>query len=217
MRKQVQKIFTSTRFDKQTMMFSATMSGEIKNLVRKFLDTPFEIILDDKNLNLDGLKQAFVNLEDKEKNRKVYNMLKNFNYNQAIVFVKSGRRADALCHILKKSEIKAKFIHAHMDKIKRQRTFQSIKEGKTKVIIATDVFCRGMDFININFVVNYDMPKDSDSYLHRVGRAGRFGTKGVTVSLVSGEEEKKILEEIQGRFENKIVEMTGDFDLKSSL
>jgi ATP-dependent RNA helicase UAP56/SUB2 len=86
----------------------------------------------------------------------------------------------------------------------RNKVFREFKEGKHRILISTDLFGRGIDVEKINMVVNYDMPNQADQYMHRVGRAGRFGTKGLAVSFISTDEDKAILEEIQNRFEVKI-------------
>ena len=90
--------------------------------------------------------------------------------------------------------------------------YNKFKEGKARILISTDVFARGVDVERVNIVVNYDMPDSSDTYLHRVGRAGRFGTKGLAVSFVSTEEDSKVLEGVQARFEVEITEMPGKID-----
>merc|ERR1712014_321749 len=138
MRRDVQDIFRSTPHEKQVMMFSATLSKEIRPVCKKFMNDPMEVYVDDDTkLTLHGLRQHFVNLKEQEKNRKLFDLLDALEFNQVVIFVKSVQRC---------------------------------------ILVATNLFGRGIDIERVNIVFNYDMPEDSDTYLHRVARAGRFGT-----------------------------------------
>lgn len=97
----------------------------------------------------------------------------------------------------------------------RIKIYEGFKQFKHRILVATEIFGRGIDIEKINIVFNYDMPSESDSYLHRVGRAGRFGTKGLAITFVDGEEDKKVLDEIQKRFEVKIGELPTTIDASS--
>lgn len=97
----------------------------------------------------------------------------------------------------------------------RIKIYEAFKQFKLRFLVSTDIFSRGIDIEKINIVFNYDMPDNSDSYLHRVGRAGRFGTKGLAISFVSGDEDKKVLEDVQKRFEVKIGELPTTIDSAS--
>ncbi|CAI2367123.1 unnamed protein product [Moneuplotes crassus] len=211
-RAQVQRIFISTQTQKQTMMFTATLPPDVLKVARFFLDKQKEIIINDKYLVLDGLKLLYQELKEEQKIRRTVEVLEEYKYNQAIVFAKSCRRADALSKVLQGNKIKTVCMHAKKSKTARDKIFKSVKKGAKKVIICTDVLGRGIDLEKIDFVLNFDMPKSSDAYLHRVGRAGRFGTKGLSISFISSEEDKKLLEEIQSRFTGKVEQIPTDFD-----
>lgn len=100
--------------------------------------------------------------------------------------------------------------------IKRIQRYKDFKEFKKRIMVATDVFGRGIDIERVNIVINYDMPDCADTYLHRVGRAGRFGTKGLTISFISGDEDKKVLDEIQNRFAVKMKEYPFESHVESN-
>ncbi|KAI7968618.1 hypothetical protein EIK77_006637 [Talaromyces pinophilus] len=185
MRRDVQEIFRATPAEKQVMMFSATLSQEVRPICKKFMRNPLEVYVDDDTkLTLHGLQQYYIKLSEQEKNRKLSDLLDNLEFNQVIIFVKSTLRANELDKLLRD--------------IKRYKEF---KEFNKRICVATDVFGRGIDIERINLAINYDLPGDADSYLHRVGRAGRFGTKGLSISFVSSEEDEKVLKEIEKRFE----------------
>jgi ATP-dependent RNA helicase UAP56/SUB2 len=212
MRRDVQGIFTKTKPQKQTMMFSATMSKEVTALIRKFLQDPVEVIIDsDKNLTLHGLKQYYVNLTPSTKNRRLTSLLSTLKFNQLLIFVSTAHRAKALHFLLTSHGYACNYLTSKMPMKKREAIYKKFKEGTVKVLVATDLLGRGVDVEKVNVVINYDMPRGGDEYLHRVGRAGRFGTKGLAVSFIE-EKEKKVMEDIQGRFELKVEEMGKQVD-----
>jgi len=97
----------------------------------------------------------------------------------------------------------------------RLERYNKFKEYKSRILVSTDIFGRGVDFERINIVINYDMPKVADMYLHRVGRSGRFGTKGLAISFVSSEDDTKILEQVQSRFEVEVKDLPDSIDVST--
>lgn len=128
------------------------------------------------------------------------------------MFVKSVAYAIKLDEILRKDNFPSISIHRELPQEERIKRYNEFKNFKHRIMVSTDIFGRGIDIEKINVVFNYDMPTDSDSYLHRVGRAGRFGTKGLAISFVSSQKDNEILEEIQKRFEVKIEELPTTID-----
>merc|ERR1712071_406078 len=182
MRRDVQEIFRNTPHEKQVMMFSATLSKEIRPVCKKFMQDPMEVYVDDESkLTLHGLQQHYVKLKDNEKNRKLFELLDVLEFNQVVIFVKSVQRCMALSQLLGEQNFPAIAIHRSMTQEERLSRYQQFKDFKKRILVATDLFGRGMDIERVNIVFNYDMPENSDSYLHRVARAGRFGTKGLGI------------------------------------
>eukprot|EP01091_Cochliopodium_minus_P012461 TRINITY_DN377_c0_g1_i2.p1 TRINITY_DN377_c0_g1~~TRINITY_DN377_c0_g1_i2.p1 ORF type:complete len:421 (-),score=137.57 TRINITY_DN377_c0_g1_i2:88-1350(-) len=205
MRKDIQDIFRNTPHEKQVMMFSATLSKEIRPVCKKFMHNPLEIFINDDLLFLDGLQQYYTNLEENKKNRKLVDLLDSLNFNQLIIFVKSRDRAKELNRILLKNNFPSACIYGEpMKQEERIERYRQFKNFEIRIMIATDLFGRGVDIEKVNVVINYDMPENADTYLHRVGRAGRFGTKGLAISFVTTDENGKILQEIQDRFVVKV-------------
>lgn len=208
MRKDVQDIFMSTPKKKQVMMFSATLSREIRDVCKRFMQSPLEVFVDDETkLTLHGLIQHYVKLTEAEKNRRLNDLLDKLEFNQVIIFVKSVQRAQALDHLLTECNFPSICIHAGLDQPERIARYQQFKNFEKRIMVATDLFGRGIDIERVNIVINYDMPDSTDSYLHRVGRAGRFGTKGLAVTFVSSQEDSEMLNQVQARFEVSITEM----------
>jgi len=214
MRSDIQEIFRMTPHEKQVMMFSATLSKEIRPICKKFMQDPMEVYVDDETkLTLHGLQQHYCKLKDNEKNRKLFELLDALEFNQVIIFVKSIQRCMALSQLLIEQNFPAIAIHKAMTQDERLTRYQQFKDFQKRILVATNLFGRGMDIERVNIVFNYDMPEDSDTYLHRVARAGRFGTKGLAVTFVSDETDAKVLNSVQERFEVNITELPEEIDL----
>jgi len=218
MRKDIQTIFMETSKKKQVMMFSATMTADSRALCKKFMQDPHEIRVDEESkLTLHGLLQYYVKLTEKEKNRKLNDLLDALEFNQVVIFVKSVQRAVALDKLLVECNFPSIAIHSGLSQEDRIARYKQFKEFQKRIMVSTDLFGRGIDIERVNIVINYDMPDESDSYLHRVGRAGRFGTKGLALTFVSTDEDSEVLKKVQERFEVNIGEMPSQIDTTSYL
>merc|ERR1712061_207629 len=218
MRQDIQKIFIETPKKKQVMMFSATMDADMRGVCKKFMQDPHEIRVDEESkLTLHGLLQYYVKLSEKEKNRKLNDLLDALEFNQVVIFVKSVQRAIALDKLLIECNFPSIAIHSGLSQEDRIARYKQFKEFQKRIMVSTDLFGRGIDIERVNIVINYDMPEDSDSYLHRVGRAGRFGTKGLALTFVSSEEDAAVLKQVQERFQVNIGDMPNQIDTTSYL
>ncbi|CAN7121158.1 unnamed protein product [Brassica rapa subsp. narinosa] len=213
MRRDVQEIFKMTPHDKQVMMFSATLSKEIRPVCKKFMQDPMEIYVDDEaKLTLHGLVQHYIKLSEMEKNRKLNDLLDALDFNQVVIFVKSVSRAGELNKLLIECNFPSICIHSGMSQEERLTHYKSFKEGHKRILVATDLVGRGIDIERVNIVINYDMPDSADTYLHRVGRAGRFGTKGLAITFVASASDSEVLNQVQDRFEVDIKELPEQID-----
>jgi superfamily II DNA/RNA helicase len=216
MRGDIQKIFLETPKKKQVMMFSATMTKEVREVCKKFMTEPHEISIDDESkLTLHGLLQYYAKLEEKEKNRKLNDLLDALEFNQVVIFVKSVQRCIALDKLLVECNFPSISIHSGLNQEDRIARYKQFKDFQKRIMVSTDLFGRGIDIERVNIVINYDMPDVSDTYLHRVGRAGRFGTKGLAITFASSDEDAKILEDVQSRFEVSITQLPETIDVTS--
>ncbi|RZC53776.1 hypothetical protein C5167_012622 [Papaver somniferum] len=191
MRKDVQEIFKMTPHDKQ----------------------PMEIYVDDEaKLTLHGLVQHYIKLSELEKNRKLNDLLDALDFNQVVIFVKSVSRAAELNKLLVECNFPSICIHSGMSQEERLTRYKGFKEGHKRILVATDLVGRGIDIERVNIVINYDMPDSADTYLHRVGRAGRFGTKGLAITFVASASDSDVLNQVQERFEVDIKELPEQID-----
>jgi len=216
MRRDVQQIFKLTPHEKQVMMFSATLSKEIRPVCKKFTQHPCEIYVDDESkLTLHGLQQYYVKLTEAQKNRKLNDLLDALDFNQVVIFVNGVRRCKELNKLLTECNFPSIAMFGGLTQEERLDRYNKFKEYKSRILVSTDIFGRGVDFERVNIVFNYDMPEKADQYLHRVGRSGRFGTKGLAITFVSSEADAKILEQVQSRFEVQITELPDEIDVSS--
>lgn len=216
MRRDVQNIFKQTPHQKQVMMFSATLENAIRTVCKKFMQDPLEVFVDDDTkLTLHCLRQHYVKLKDNEKNRRLFSLLDILDFNQVIIFVKSVPRCVALNDLLCEQNFPSIAIHRGMSQDERLAHYKQFKDFQKRILVATNLFGRGMDIERVNIVFNYDMPEDSNTYLHRVARAGRFGTKGLAITFVSSDEDATILNKVQDRFDVSINELPEELDVSS--
>jgi ATP-dependent RNA helicase UAP56/SUB2 len=225
MRRDVQEIFRKTPHDKQVCMFSATLPKEIRPVCKKFMSNPMEVYVDDEaKLTLHGLQQHYIKLAENEKNKKLNDLLDALEFNQVVIFVSKVNRAEALNKLLVECNFPSITIHSGMPQDERIKRYTLFKNFDKRILVSTDIFGRGIDIERVNIVINYDMPEftapqtaseAADSYLHRVGRAGRFGTKGLAISFVSSPEAAAVLDAVQERFEVNITSLPDQIDVSS--
>lgn len=214
-RRQVQEVFKKTPREKQVMFYSATISEDARNICRKMSQNAEEIFIDDNALTLHGLQQHFVKLEEKEKIKKLTDLLDALEFNQVMVFVRTRQRAAALTAMLKKCAFPAMCIHPKLSQNKRLERFKSFKDNSCPILVTTSLFGRGVDLERVNIVINFDMSGNSNEYFHRVGRAGRFGTKGLAITMIANEKDTEVLEQVQSRFEVRITELPTSIESSS--
>ena len=203
MRADVQKIFKKTPCDKQVMMFTATLPEDTKVVCKKFMRKPVEIIVKEENKeHLEKLQQFYVKLKEEEKNKKLFDILDSVQFNQVIIFVNNIARCETLSDILEKNKFPAVAIHADLPQEERIKKFDRFKDFKTRIMVATELYGRGVDFLKVNFVINYDMSTDAEAYVHRVGRAGRFGSKGITITFLANEDDQKVFDDLLKKYPN---------------
>lgn len=216
MRQDVQAIFQATPHTKQVMMFTATLPTEIRAVCRKFTHNPIEIYVDDESkLTLHGLLQYSTKVEEKLKNKKLIQLLDALEFNQVVIFVSSTQRAKALNKLLAECNFPSLAMYASLPQAVRIERYNNFKDYKARILVSTDLFGRGVDFEKVNIVINYDMPNLADSYLHRVGRSGRFGTKGLAISFLTTAEDEGIMESVQKRFDVQVSELPEKIDTSS--
>lgn len=189
----IEFILNSMPKERQTLLFSATMPEDIKRLAYDYMVKPKEISVSQDEVVLDLTKQYYISVGRRNKSWALCRIL-DIDDPKAIIFCQTKKMVDILEERLEELHYKVEAIHGDMPQSKRERVLKDYKEDKVDILIATDVAARGLDIDDISYVVNYDMPEDVDTYIHRIGRTGRAGKEGVAVSFITSEEEYLIKE-----------------------
>jgi translation initiation factor 4A len=184
-------------FPKETQiaLFSATMDTEVIEVANKLLQNPVKILIDPDAVPLDGIKQYVVSLEKEEwKYEVLCDLYQQLNINQALIYCNKRQRAEWLAEKMSAQGFPLSFIHGEMDVEERKRRMNDFRKGTVRVLISTDLLARGIDVQQVSLVINYELPTQKENYIHRIGRAGRYGRKGVTINLISPEEARAVAE-----------------------
>ena len=186
---------------RQTLMFSATFSKQIKSLAKGMLNNPLLIEVAAANKMVDTIKQTVHPIDKERKTELLIHLIKKNNWHQLLVFTRTKQGADNLVVELKHAAISAESIHANRTQHARTHALEGFKNGKIIVLVATDIASRGIDVNQLPCVVNFDLPYVAEDYVHRIGRTGRVGTVGLAVSLFSADEAKQLqsIERLIGR------------------
>lgn len=175
--------------ERQTVLFSATFPETIQTFRNKWMKSPQEINLMDE-LTLKGVTQYFAYVEEKNKVQSVRTLLKKLSINQCIIFCNSTLRVELLAKTITKLGFPCLYMHSKMENEERKRVFHEFRQGSCRNLVATDLLTRGIDVQSINVVINYDFPKKTETYLHRIGRSGRFGHLGLAINFITPDDEK---------------------------
>jgi ATP-dependent RNA helicase DeaD len=187
-RNDMETILGSTPEDRITVLFSATMSKDIMRLTKNFQKNAAFIKSGDNNLTVNAIDQWHTMVDRNKKSDAIVRLLAVHRPQMALVFCNTKRMVDTLTERLKQHNITVAALHGDMDQHARNRVMSNCRDGRISVLIATDVAARGIDVDGIEMVINYDIPKDSEYYVHRIGRTGRAGRSGMAATLVSGKE-----------------------------
>lgn len=178
---------------KQTMLFSATMPATIASLSKSIQHNPIRVEVTPTSSIVDTIDHHLYYVEKSQKSELLINLLKKEQNKSVLVFSRTKHGADKLARILNKKGICCETIHGGKSQTARQRTLSNFKLGKTNVMIATDIAARGIDIANLELVINFDLPNVAETYVHRIGRTGRAGHRGMALSFCSQEQEEHIM------------------------
>ena len=181
----VEKILGRCPSGRQTALFSATMPPEIRALAEKRMYEPETVKVKAATLTIDTVTQSFIEVADKEKQDKLAEVVKAENPKQAIIFVRTKIGVDRLARRLGDNGMRVKTLHGDMSQGARDGVMIAFKEGREKLLVATDVAARGLDIRGVSHIVNYDVPNSPDVYVHRIGRTGRAGDKGRAITFIT--------------------------------
>ena len=188
----VERILRATAAERQTALFSATMPAPIRRLADKFLRDPVDVAVEDKALTVEHIEQAFVMAQRPDKPEILVRVIRAEGAEGVLVFTNTRRDCAEVTDALCARGIPAEALHGDLDQGARERVLGRFREGRVNVVVATDVAARGLDVDRVELVINYELPLDAESYVHRIGRTARAGREGVAISLVSSRERTRL-------------------------
>eukprot|EP00630_Chrysocystis_fragilis_P006415 CAMPEP_0197399110 /NCGR_PEP_ID=MMETSP1165-20131217/14590_1 /TAXON_ID=284809 /ORGANISM="Chrysocystis fragilis, Strain CCMP3189" /LENGTH=418 /DNA_ID=CAMNT_0042925097 /DNA_START=215 /DNA_END=1471 /DNA_ORIENTATION=+ len=180
----IEKLIGHCASDHQICLFSATFPVSVKDFKDKFIKNPYEINLMD-DLTLKGITQFYAFVEERQKLHILHALFAKLEINQSVIFCNSVHRVELLAKKITELGYSCFYIHAKMQQSHRNRVFHEFRNGSTRHLVSSDLFTRGIDVQSVNVVINFDFPKTSETYLHRIGRAGRFGHLGLAINLIT--------------------------------
>ncbi len=189
-------------------LFSATMPPEVMEVAEKFLQNPVRILIPPESVTLEGIKQFYVNVgpDDKYKFDTLLDIYQHLVVSQLIIFVNTKKRADWLAMKMREKGFTLECIHGEMDVAERKKRMEDFRRGVCRVLISTDLLARGIDVQQVSTVINYELPTQHENYIHRIGRSGRFGRKGVAINLIC-DNESAMMEEIVRYYDTNVSEI----------
>lgn len=208
---QIYDIFTRLPQSVQVCLFSATMPPEILDLTGKFMRNPVRILVKKHELTLEGIQQFYIAVDKEDwKLETLCDLYETLTICQSIIYCNTRRKADYLAQEMEKRDFTVSTIHADIGQKDRELIMREFITGSTRVLISTDLLARGIDVQQVSLVINYDLPKEKENYLHRIGRSGRFGRKGTAINFVTGYD-SRALQDIERYYATQIEELPGDF------
>jgi translation initiation factor 4A len=207
---QVRDIIEKLPTTVQICLFSATITAETLKITKSFMTDPVKILVPREQLSLDGIKQFHISLEEEEhKFDTLCDLYEALTISQSIVYVNTKNKVEWLRQHLEERSFSVSTIHSDMTSTERFVIIREFRKGASRILISTDLLARGIDIQQVSIVINYDVPSNVDNYLHRIGRSGRFGRKGVAINFVTGRDQRKITE-IENHYNTSIEEMPAD-------
>lgn len=191
----------------QVVLLSATLPYDVLEMTTKFMTEPIRILVKRDELTLEGIKQFFVAVEKEEwKFETLCDLYDTLTITQAVIFCNTRRKVDWLTEKMREANFTVSSMHGDMPQKERDTIMQEFRQGLSRVLITTDVWARGIDVQQVSLVINYDLPSNRELYIHRIGRSGRFGRKGVAINFVTSDD-VRILRDIEQFYSTQIDEM----------
>uniref|UniRef100_A0A8C1T5A2 RNA helicase n=1 Tax=Cyprinus carpio TaxID=7962 RepID=A0A8C1T5A2_CYPCA len=204
---QIYEIFQKLGTDTQVILLSATMPQEVLEVTTKFMRDPIRILVKKEELTLEGIRQFYINVEKEEwKLDTLCDLYETLTITQAVIFINTRRKVDWLTEKMHARDFTVSALHGDMEQKERDVIMKEFRSGSSRVLITTDLLARGIDVQQVSLVINYDLPTNRENYIHRIGRGGRFGRKGVAINMVT-EDDKRTLRDIETFYNTTVEEM----------
>ncbi|KAJ2820886.1 translation initiation factor eIF4A [Coemansia erecta] len=203
-------VFQQLPVEVQVVLLSATMPTDVLEVTTKFMRDPMRILVKRDELTLEGIKQFYISVEREEfKFDTLTDLYETITITQAVIFANTRRKVDFLTEKLRERNFTVSAMHGEMDQEQRNTIMKEFRSGSSRILITTDLLARGIDVQQVSLVINYDLPTNRENYIHRIGRGGRFGRKGVAINFVT-DEDVADLRNIEQFYNTQIDEMPGD-------
>lgn len=204
---QIYDIFRELNGNIQVVLLSATMPEEVLDVTKRFMRNPVTILVKRDELTLEGIRQFYVNVEKEIwKLDTLCELYETLTIVQAVIFVNTRKKVDTLTTELKSRDFIVSSMHGDMEQREREVIMQEFRSGSSRVLITTDLLARGIDVQQVSLVINYDLPNQRETYIHRIGRSGRFGRKGVAINFVTSEDHR-VLNDIEKHYTTRVEEL----------
>eukprot|EP01017_Pseudomicrothorax_dubius_P047713 TRINITY_DN85_c0_g1_i4.p1 TRINITY_DN85_c0_g1~~TRINITY_DN85_c0_g1_i4.p1 ORF type:complete len:389 (-),score=150.49 TRINITY_DN85_c0_g1_i4:180-1346(-) len=209
-KEQISDIFKLLPADVQVALFSATMPPEILEMTKTFMRDPVTILVKNEELTLDGIRQFYIAIGKEEwKFDTLVELYNNIEITQCIIYCNTKKKVDDLAEKMKEKKFTISSMHSEMEQEKRNLIMKEFRTGASRVLITTDLLARGIDVQQVGLVINFDLPQSKENYIHRIGRSGRFGRKGVAINFVTPAD-AKFLKELEQYYNTQIEKMPVD-------
>ncbi|KAI8870967.1 eukaryotic initiation factor 4A-III [Ramicandelaber brevisporus] len=210
-KEQIYDLYRALPPSTQIVLVSATLPDDVLDLTGKFMADPIKILVKRDEISLNEISQFHVNVErDEWKFETLCDLYESLTVAQAVIFINTRKRVEWLSKKLKSLGFTVSSMHGEMPQHTRESIMSEFRQGKSRVLVCTDIWARGIDVQQVSLVVNYDLPTDVSTYMHRIGRSGRFGRKGVAINFVT-KDDRKTLRDIEKYYSIKIKELPADF------
>ena len=207
---QINEIIKMIPPDCQIGLFSATIPPEIIKLTETIMNNPAKILVKKENLTLEGIKQYYLSCtNDGNKYDNLYEIFANIDVNQCIIYCNTKEKAERLAELMREKDFVVSCIHGAMPQEKRNEVMKEFREGASRILVSTDLLARGIDVQQVGLVINLELPSKKENYIHRIGRSGRFGRRGIAINLVSNHEVNYMIE-IQEFYHTQILTLPND-------
>jgi translation initiation factor 4A len=204
---QIYDIFTALPSSVQVGLFSATMPPEALDITKRFMNNPIRILVKRDELTLEGIKQFYIDVGQNEyKLDTLCDLYDTLNITQAVIFCNTRRTVDWLTDQMRQREFTVSSTHGDVDQKEREIILAEFRTGSSRVLITTDLLARGIDVQQVSLVINYDLPRNLENYIHRIGRSGRFGRKGVAINFLTADD-TATLRELEKFYDTHVEEM----------
>merc|ERR1719323_816889 len=204
---QIYDVFKTLNEDIQVILLSATMPLDVLEVTKRFMRDPVQILVRKEELTLEGIRQFFVDVEREDwKLDTLCDLYETLTITQAVIFCNTRRKVDWLTEKMHSRDFTVSAMHGDMDQKERDVIMREFRSGSSRVLITTDLLARGIDVQQVSLVINYDLPTNRENYIHRIGRGGRFGRKGVAINFVT-DDDKRALQDIEKFYNTQIDEM----------